>query len=121
MLWNSYAYFSAATCTSVTNIARFTYIFRYFNIRALSELGFLLTKNFEFRTFAINHDKTRFINPRGKHMKSTNKVLPYLIILTILDTFIPIPFTGILLIYVLLEKPVWFRDLVSEIYTQGKK
>ncbi len=54
-------------------------------------------------------------------MKSTNNLFLYLIILTILDMFIPIPFTGILLIYVLLEKPVWFKELVDGVYGQEEK
>ncbi len=55
-------------------------------------------------------------------MKSTNNLFLYLIILTVLDMFIPIPFAGILLIYVMLEKPPWFKDLVDGVYGQnGKK
>jgi hypothetical protein len=33
-----------------------------------------------------------------------------------LDMIIPIPFTAILLIYVLIKKPEWFKNLVTEIY-----
>jgi hypothetical protein len=29
---------------------------------------------------------------------------------------IPIPFTTILLIYVLLEKPMWFKKMVTQVY-----
>ena len=51
-------------------------------------------------------------------MKSITNILIYLIILAILDMVIPIPFTTILLIYVLLDKPLWFKDLVSKVYGQ---
>ncbi len=49
-------------------------------------------------------------------MKKKTKILIYLLILSLLDMVIPIPFTAIMLIYVLLEKPPWFMDLVTEIY-----
>ncbi|MEJ2586062.1 MAG: hypothetical protein P8165_00465 [Deltaproteobacteria bacterium] len=44
------------------------------------------------------------------------KLLICLIILGVLDMVIPIPFSALLLIYVLLEKPLWFRNLVTEVY-----
>jgi len=49
-------------------------------------------------------------------MKSKTKIMRYLIIFAIFDTVIPIPFTALLLIYVLLEKPQWFKNLVTEVY-----
>ena len=49
-------------------------------------------------------------------MKTTTKLLIYLIILALLDAVIPIPFTTIMLIYVVLEKPEWFKKLVFDIY-----
>jgi SAM-dependent methyltransferase len=39
-----------------------------------------------------------------------------LIIIAVFDMVIPIPFMAILLIYVLLEKPPWFRNWVNTIY-----
>jgi len=50
-------------------------------------------------------------------MKLSTKILLYLTILAILDMIIPVPFTALLLIYVLLEKPPWFKQLVSDIYS----
>ena len=41
----------------------------------------------------------------------------YLSILALLDMIIPIPFTALVLIYVVLEKPAWFENLVTEIYS----
>jgi hypothetical protein len=49
-------------------------------------------------------------------MKTTSRTLIYLIIFAIIDTIIPIPLTALLLIYVLTEKPEWFKSLVSRIY-----
>jgi hypothetical protein len=49
-------------------------------------------------------------------MKQTTKIVIYLSILALLDMIIPIPFTAILLIYVIFEKPDWFKNLVSDIY-----
>ena len=49
-------------------------------------------------------------------MKKRTEILVYLIVFAIIDIVIPIPITAIILIYVLLEKPEWFKKLVSEIY-----
>ena len=49
-------------------------------------------------------------------MKTANRILMYLIIFAIIDTVIPIPLTALLLIYVLTEKPEWFKNLVTRIY-----
>ena len=49
-------------------------------------------------------------------MKPNTKILIYLIVLALLDMIIPIPFTALILIYVILEKPPWFKNLVADIY-----
>jgi len=49
-------------------------------------------------------------------MKLKNKILISLIILAIFDTVIPIPFTTIFLIYVLIERPTWFKNMIDEVY-----
>ena len=49
-------------------------------------------------------------------MKTKTKLILYLSILALVDTIIPIPFTALMLIYVIFEKPAWFRNLVTEIY-----
>jgi len=46
-----------------------------------------------------------------------NKILIYLIIIAIVDTIIPIPIMALTLIYVVLEKPAWFKKMVSEVYS----
>jgi hypothetical protein len=43
-------------------------------------------------------------------------MLIYLIVLAVLDMIIPIPFTALILIYVILEKPPWFMNCVTDIY-----
>jgi len=52
----------------------------------------------------------------GGAVNTKTKTLLSLVILALIDIIIPVPLTGILLIYVLLEKPDWFRNVVSEIY-----
>jgi hypothetical protein len=49
-------------------------------------------------------------------MKTSTKILIYLIVLALFDLVIPIPITAIILVYVLIAKPLWFKKLVSEIY-----
>jgi hypothetical protein len=49
-------------------------------------------------------------------MRLPAKILLYLVIFAVFDMVIPIPFTALLLIYVILEKPPWFARLVSDIY-----
>ena len=49
-------------------------------------------------------------------MKTKTKIILYLSIIALVDTIIPIPFTALMLIYVIIEKPAWFRNLVTEIY-----
>ena len=49
-------------------------------------------------------------------MRTKTKCLFALAGLALVDTIIPIPFTALLLIYVVLEKPPWFRNLVRQVY-----
>lgn len=50
-------------------------------------------------------------------MKTSTKAMLYLILFALIDTVIPVPITALILIYVLLERPPWFKALVSDIYT----
>lgn len=50
-------------------------------------------------------------------MKTKTKIMVYLSVLAILDMIIPIPFTALILIYVVLEKPAWFEKFSTEIYS----
>jgi hypothetical protein len=56
------------------------------------------------------------INQRRLGMKTGTKILIVLIILGIVDMVVPVPILGITLIYVVLQKPLWFRVVVEEIY-----
>jgi len=49
-------------------------------------------------------------------MKESTKILVFLIMFAVFDTVIPVPITAIILIYVLLEKPEWFKSIVSKVY-----
>jgi hypothetical protein len=49
-------------------------------------------------------------------MTLKTKILIYITILAVFDTIIPIPMTAFVLIYVLYQKPQWFRDWVYKIY-----
>ena len=49
-------------------------------------------------------------------MKTTTRILIYLLSLGFVDALIPIPIVALLLIYVLYQKPVWFKDLLEEVY-----
>jgi len=53
---------------------------------------------------------------RRRCMKTVTKLLIALIILGIVDMVVPVPIIGITLIYVVLQKPLWFRVVVDEIY-----
>jgi hypothetical protein len=50
-------------------------------------------------------------------MTLKTKCLTGLIVLCIVDVLIPIPIVGLILIYVVLQKPPWFADTVREIYS----
>ncbi len=49
-------------------------------------------------------------------MTSRTRYLLWLIGLAVFDIVIPIPLVAGTLIYVLLRRPRWFRDMVSEVY-----
>ena len=49
-------------------------------------------------------------------MSIKTKSLIFLVILGIIDVVIPIPILGVILIYIVLQRPPWFRNLVQEIY-----
>ena len=50
-------------------------------------------------------------------MSIKTKSLLILIFLGIIDVVIPIPILGVILIYVVLQRPLWFANVVREIYT----
>ena len=48
----------------------------------------------------------------------TIKTKPFivLLLLCLVDTVIPFPIIGAILIYVLLQRPPWFKNVVAEVY-----
>ncbi|MBW1980126.1 MAG: hypothetical protein JRJ12_02805 [Deltaproteobacteria bacterium] len=49
-------------------------------------------------------------------MSSKNKILAGLIMIAVVDWVVPLPIVGILLIYVLLQRPPWFKQMVAQVY-----
>ncbi len=49
-------------------------------------------------------------------MDIRSKTLLGLALLCLLDVVIPLPISGVVLIYVLLQRPPWFIDTVERIY-----
>jgi len=49
-------------------------------------------------------------------MALKTKFLMGLIGLAVVDAVIPFPILGMMLIYVILQKPLWFYEVVCEIY-----
>jgi uncharacterized membrane protein len=52
-------------------------------------------------------------------MTLKTQILIYLILIGAIDVVIPIPITALILIYVLFQKPVWFKQWVDEIFQRG--
>ena len=52
----------------------------------------------------------------GNEMKTSTKILVYLVFIALADGIIPVPIAALLLIYVLYQKPLWFKEIVLEIY-----
>jgi hypothetical protein len=49
-------------------------------------------------------------------MNIRTKSILILCLLGIIDMVIPIPIIGLVLIYVIVQKPPWFMDIAQEIY-----
>jgi len=49
-------------------------------------------------------------------MTIKTKTLLALILLSMVDTVIPLPIIGVILIYVLLQRPPWVRNVIGELY-----
>jgi len=57
-----------------------------------------------------------FILWGGREMSPRTRYLVWLIALALFDIFIPIPLVALIMIYVLLRRPPWFQQIVSDIY-----
>jgi hypothetical protein len=44
------------------------------------------------------------------------QILLYVLVLAVFDTVIPLPITALVLVYVLVRKPDWFREWVDAVY-----
>jgi hypothetical protein len=51
-------------------------------------------------------------------MTPKRKILTWLVVLMLADVVIPVPITGLTLLYVVLERPPWFLRLVNRVYRQ---
>jgi len=49
-------------------------------------------------------------------MNTETELLVYLILLLLIDTFLPLPITVGILLYVVLKQPLWFRELYHQVY-----
>ena len=49
-------------------------------------------------------------------MNIRNKTLLSLILLCEVDVLVPLPITGLVLVYVVVQRPPWFVDLADRIY-----
>ena len=49
-------------------------------------------------------------------MTIKTKTLIALILLSMVDTVIPLPIIGVILIYILLQRPPWVRNVIGELY-----
>lgn len=49
-------------------------------------------------------------------MKTKIKLILILVPLALIDTIIPLPITALTLLYVVIERPPWFKVYVDEIY-----
>ena len=49
-------------------------------------------------------------------MNTKSKTIMLLIVLCLVDIVIPIPILGLILIYVVLQQPSWFRNMFNDIY-----
>jgi len=53
-------------------------------------------------------------------MTLKTRALIGLVSLSLVDTVIPIPIVGLTLIYVMIQKPPWFQEIVAAIYGEDK-
>jgi hypothetical protein len=49
-------------------------------------------------------------------MKTTTKILVFLIAMALVDFVIPVPIAAFMLIYVFYQKPPWFKELLEVVY-----
>jgi uncharacterized protein (DUF697 family) len=50
-------------------------------------------------------------------MSFRNQCILGLILFALIDAIIPIPFAEIILLYVIVKKPVWFKEIADRVYS----
>ena len=45
-----------------------------------------------------------------------NRAITYLVVLAIVDVFIPVPILALMLLFVTWRRPTWFADRFKEVY-----
>lgn len=51
-------------------------------------------------------------------MKNKTALVVMLVLISIVDALIPLPIIGLILLYVIMDRPAWFREAVREIYRE---
>ena len=46
-----------------------------------------------------------------------NQCILGLILFAVIDAIIPIPFAEIILLYILIKRPNWFREMIDRVYS----
>lgn len=50
-------------------------------------------------------------------MNPRSKIIMFIILLIVVDTIpLPLPVTALILLYVVMQRPVWFTDMVRQVY-----
>ena len=50
-------------------------------------------------------------------MSFRNQCILGLFLFAVIDAIIPIPFAEIILLYVIIKRPIWFREMVDKTYS----
>ncbi|NOG44782.1 MAG: hypothetical protein HND50_06090 [Calditrichaeota bacterium] len=50
-------------------------------------------------------------------MKTYTKIILILAVTALFDAIIPIPFAVLFMLYITLEKPIWFKEIIDELYS----
>jgi hypothetical protein len=45
-----------------------------------------------------------------------NQVIAYLVLLALVDVFIPVPILALVLLWVVVRRPRWFLEMVRDVY-----
>ena len=75
-----------------------------------------LTRIMKWRSRRFSSFAQTWFSALKWNMKTKTKILIHLILLAIFDLIIPLPITAVILIYVLFNRPVWFKKYVKDIY-----